>query len=167
MTLSSRIAVMNRGRLEQVGTPGEVYEYPRNRFVADFVGTINIFEVTVRGQVDGGFAVACADTGSELVARPPEGMRLAAGQQCWIAVRPEKIFIDKESGPAPGRNRLKGVVEDLGYLGNLSIYRVRLPGGRVLQVSGQNRVRTARRTVDWDDEVALSWDIDSAVVLSE
>ena len=81
-------------------------------------------------------------------------------------MRPEKIFIDKEPPPAD-RTILKGTVLDLGYFGNLSIYRVQLPSGTVLQVSAQNRRRTAKRTVEWDDEVYVSWDDSSAVLLDE
>jgi putrescine transport system ATP-binding protein len=164
MTLSTRIAVMNEGRFEQVGTPSEVYEYPVNRFVANFVGTINLLETRVIDAADGRVRLSCDATGTELTAHcahtPP------VGSQPWLAVRPEKIFIDKEPPPAD-RTILKGTVLDLGYFGNLSIYRVQLPSGTVLQVSAQNRRRTAKRTVEWDDEVYVSWDDSSAVLLDE
>jgi putrescine transport system ATP-binding protein len=163
MTLSTRIAVMNQGHFEQVGTPGEVYEYPANRFIADFVGNINLLETTVVDSADGQVRLACAATSSELIAHCAEDS--AIGSQCWLAVRPEKIFIDKELPPASDRTVLKGIVLDLGYFGNLSVYRVQLPTGTVLQVSAQNRQRTAHRTVEWDDEVYVSWDIASAIVL--
>ena len=164
MTLSTRIAVMNEGRFEQVGTPREVYENPVNRFVANFVGTINLLETNVVDAADGRVRLSCDATGTELTAHcahtPP------VGSQPWLAVRPEKIFIDKEPPPAD-RTILKGTVLDLGYFGNLSIYRVQLPSGTVLQVSAQNRRRTAKRTVEWDDEVYVSWDDSSAVLLDE
>jgi putrescine transport system ATP-binding protein len=163
MTLASRIAVMNHGRFEQVGTPGEVYEYPGNRFVADFVGSINPFEATVTSVGDGHVVVDCPAAGGSLRASataPP-----APGTRCWVAVRPEKILISK-SPPEGDRDVLKGVVYDLGYFGNLSIYRVRLPSGFMLKVSAQNRVRSATRTVEWDDEVYLSWEVGSAVLLT-
>jgi putrescine transport system ATP-binding protein len=164
MTLSTRIAVMNEGRFEQVGTPREVYENPINRFVANFVGTINLLEARVVDAADGLVRLSCDATGKELSAHcartPP------VGSQQWLAVRPEKIFIDKEPPPAD-RTILKGTVLDLGYLGNLSIYRVQLPSGTVLQVSAQNRRRTAKRTLEWDDEVYVSWDDSSAVLLDE
>jgi putrescine transport system ATP-binding protein len=164
MTLSTRIAVMNEGHFEQVGTPREVYENPINRFVANFVGTINLLETSVVDAADGRVRLSCDATGTELTAHcahtPPVGSRH------WLAVRPEKIFIDKEPPPAD-RTILKGSVLDLGYFGNLSIYRVQLPSGTVLQVSAQNRRRTAKRTVEWDDEVYVSWDDSSAVLLDE
>ncbi len=165
MTLSTRIAVMNQGRFEQVGTPGEVYEYPANRFIADFVGTINLLEATVVDAADGRVRLSCDAAGHELIAHCDHGP--AAGAQRWIAVRPEKIFIDKEPPPSGDRTVLKGIVLDLGYFGNLSIYRVQLPTGTVLQVSAQNRRRSARRTVEWDDEVYVSWDVASAILLDQ
>jgi putrescine transport system ATP-binding protein len=164
MTLSTRIAVMNQGRFEQVGTPGEIYEYPANRFVADFVGNVNLLEATVAGADGGRLKLDCEAAGGSLAAfcegTPPE-----PGARRWVALRPEKIFISKEHPGAADREVLRGVVHDLGYFGNLSVYRVELPTGQMLQVSGQNRVRTARKTVEWDDEVYVSWDIASAIVL--
>jgi putrescine transport system ATP-binding protein len=165
MTLSTRIAVMNQGRFEQVGTPGEVYEYPVNRFIADFVGTINLMETTVVDATNGRARLACDAAGHELIAHCDD--QPAAGSKRWLAVRPEKIFIDKEPPPSGDRTVLKGIVLDLGYFGNLSIYRVQLPTGTVLQVSAQNRHRTAQRTVEWDDEVYVSWDIASAILLDK
>jgi putrescine transport system ATP-binding protein len=169
MTLSTRIAVMNLGRLEQVGTPGEVYEYPVNRFVADFVGNVNLLEATVRSAGDGRLELDCPDLGGAVPA-PVDGAAAAAaepGTRRCIALRPEKILISKESPAGGERTVLRGVVHDLGYFGNLSVYRVELPTGRILQVSAQNRVRTARKTVEWDDEVFVSWDITSAIVLED
>ena len=165
MTLSTRIAVMNQGRFEQIGTPGEVYEYPANRFIADFVGTINLLEGNLIDADSGRVRLNCDQTRSELVADCPDGS--VTGNRHWIAVRPEKIFIDKEPPSASERTVLKGIVHDLGYFGNLSIYKVQLPSGLVLQVSAQNRRRSAVRMVEWDDEVYISWDIASAILLSE
>jgi putrescine transport system ATP-binding protein len=169
MTLSTRIAVMNHGRFEQVGTPGEVYEYPKNRFVADFVGKVNLMEAEVTGVEDGIATLFSKELGAELGAHTGGEQTPTPGSRRWIAVRPEKIFISKE--PPPGnasggvRTVFRGTVEDLGYFGNLSIYRVQLAGGKILQVSGQNRLRTARKTVEWDDEVFVSWDIHSVILL--
>jgi putrescine transport system ATP-binding protein len=165
MTLSSRIAVMNQGRFEQVGTPGEVYEYPANRFIADFVGTINLLETTVVDSANDQVILKCEATGGELTAHGGQGS--VASDKCWLAIRPEKIFIGKEPPTAGERTVLKGTVLGLGYFGNLSVYRVQLPTGIVLQVSAQNRRRTARRTVEWDDEVYVSWDIASAIFLDQ
>ena len=165
MTLSTRIAVMNQGRFEQVGTPGEVYEYPANRFIADFVGNINLLEATVVDSDSSRVRLHCAQIQTELFADCHE--QDITGGQHWVAVRPEKIFIDKEPPSAGDRTVLKGVVLDLGYFGNLSLYKVQLPSGLILQVSAQNRRRSAIRTVEWDDEVYISWDISSAILLTE
>ena len=165
MTLSTRIAVMNEGRLEQVGTPGEVYEYPANRFVADFVGNVNLLQATVAEAADGEVVLDCPDVGGRLIALCDSAPAAAPGSPLWVALRPEKILLSKEAPAAAGRTVLRGTVHDLGYFGNLSVYRVELPTGRILQVSAQNRVRTARKTVEWDDEVFVSWDAGSAVVL--
>jgi putrescine transport system ATP-binding protein len=165
MTLSTRIAVMNRGQFEQVGTPGEVYEYPANRFIADFVGTINILEAKLVNFASGHATLQCDQVQAQLVAECEEAPEKSG--QHWVAVRPEKIFIDKERPTVDGRTVLKGVVLDLGYFGNLSLYKVQLPSGLVLLVSAQNRRRSAVRTVEWDDEVYVSWNISSAILLSE
>jgi putrescine transport system ATP-binding protein len=167
MTLSTRIAVMNEGRLEQVGTPGEVYEYPANRFVADFVGNVNLLQATVAEASADALVLDCPDVGGRLAAEAGAGDRPAPGDSRWVALRPEKIVISKEPPAAEGRTVLRGTVHDLGYFGNLSVYRVELPTGRMLQVSGQNRVRTARKTVEWDDEVFVYWDNRSAIVLQD
>ncbi len=163
MTLASRIAVMHAGRIAQVGTPGEVYEYPANRYVAGFVGNINLIEGCVssaaNGRVtlhsdalDADLAVACDDA-------PAPG-----GELC-VAVRPEKITISREAPNGGERNGVKGVVRDLGYFGDQSLYRVRTKSGAILQVSAQNLRRSAKLTVEWDDEVFLSWEVGSTILL--
>lgn len=163
MILSSRIAVMEKGRFEQVGPPKEVYEYPCNRFVADFIGTINMFEGSVIEVSDGRMRVDSAEAGSELTADASENYERAS--KVCIAVRPEKIFISREEPQNDEDTRLKGIVEDLGYFGNLSLYRIRLDTGKIVQVSAQNRLRTAQRQLEWDDRVFISWTPRSAVVL--
>jgi putrescine transport system ATP-binding protein len=167
MTLSTRIAVMNEGRFEQVGTPGEIYEYPANRFVADFVGNVNLLEAKVAEPAADALVLDCPDLGGRVVAEAAGDERPEPGAGRWLALRPEKIFISKEPPASEGRTVLRGIVHDLGYFGNLSVYRVELPTGRMLQVSGQNRVRTALKTVEWDDEVFVSWDNRSAIVLRD
>ena len=169
MTLATRIAVMNSGSFAQVGTPREIYEYPCNRFIADFVGNINLLDAEVISSADHRVRLRCDDAGAELVAlldNPGDEPSPAGARRC-VAIRPEKIFIDKEPPSANDRTILKGIVLDLGYFGNLSIYRVQLPSGMVLQVSAQNRRRSATRALEWDDEVYVSWDIASAILLSE
>jgi putrescine transport system ATP-binding protein len=179
MTLATRIAVMDSGGFAQVGTPREIYEYPCSRFIADFIGNINLLEAEVIGSADQRVRLRCDDAGAELIAlldnsvdenpesgNPGDAPPSVGARRC-VAVRPEKIFIDKEPPSANDRTVLKGIVLDLGYFGNLSVYRVQLPSGMVLQVSAQNRRRSATRTVEWDDEVYISWDITSAILLSD
>jgi len=163
MILSSRIAVMDQGRFRQVDRPGIVYEYPSDRFVADFIGTINMFDGVVAKSAGGRLELRCDDTEQALVAHTEE--TFTEGDSLTVAVRPEKIYISTEPSDGDDTTCLEGVVEDLGYFGNLSLYKVRLPGGRVLQVSAQNRVRSTHHTVEWDDRVYISWQTKSAVVL--
>ena len=165
MTLSSRIAVMNAGAFEQIGTPGEVYEYPANRFIANFIGNINLLEATVIDCRSGRVRVNCEQTQCVLDVLSDE--QPANGSHQWIAVRPEKIHIDLEKPPAVDRTVLKGTVLDLGYFGNLSVYRVQLPSGAVVQVSAPNRHRSATHKVEWDDKVFISWDTASAIMLTK
>jgi putrescine transport system ATP-binding protein len=164
MILSSRIAVMNQGRFEQVGTPKYVYEYPNNRFVADFIGTINMFEGTVESASSGTIMAHSDAAGATLKALSDDALPI--GSKVCIAVRPEKVFISQQEPENSDDIRLRGVVYDLGYFGNLSLYRIRLASGKIVQVSAQNRRRSAEQFLEWDDEVYISWRADSAVVLS-
>lgn len=165
MILSTRIAVMDEGRFEQVGRPKEVYEYPANRFVADFIGNINMFEGTVDAVTDGSISVSADEADSPLSGLTDRSMQI--GDKVCIAVRPEKIYISDNEPENPQDTRLAGVVHDLGYYGNLSIYRIRLKSGKIVQVSAQNRRRSAERHLEWDDEVFISWRPRSAVVLTD
>lgn len=164
MILSSRIAVMEKGRFEQIGSPKQVYEFPRNRFVADFIGTINMFEGKVTGAGEGELVVESSDAGT-LLAETDEEFK--TGTAVCIAVRPEKIFISQHEPDNDEDTRLSGIVEDLGYFGNLSLYRIRLPSGKIVLVSAQNRRRSVERFVEWEDQVFISWRRRSAVVLAE
>ena len=163
MTLSTRIAVMDEGQFRQVGTPKEIYEFPTNRFVADFIGSINIFKGTVCSVDDEHIFVASDEAGVELTAIKQQAVTI--GQEIEIAVRPEKIFINKERPENAGDICIEGVVDDLGYLGNRSLYRIRLKSGVIVQVSSQNRRRSVTRFLEWEDKVWISWRPRSAVVL--
>ena len=165
MTLSTRIAVMDGGRFLQIGTPGEIYENPNSRFVADFVGNINLVEGVVEGCADGEVAIRCDELGATIPVRSER--RIEPGTRVCVALRPEKILISKEPPPGNDRPTIPGVVFDLAYFGNLSLYRVRIRGEKILEVSAQNRRREAGRYLEWDDEVHLSWDRSSALVLTD
>src|SRR5579862_6423947 len=112
MALATRIAVMDRGKVMQVGTPSEIYEFPQSRFVADFVGTTNLFEGTVARIEPGLVTVQCAETGCEL--EIDDLGRFSPGQRVWIALRPEKIRLSKEPASGNRLNQLKGTVWELG-----------------------------------------------------
>ena len=162
MALATRIAVMDRGRVVQVGTPAEIYEFPQSRFVADFVGTTNLFEGQVGDCAAGVTRISCAETGCDLLV--DASGRFAPGQRVWVALRPEKIRLSKQPA-APGVNQLKGVVWELGYLGNRSTYQIKTTTGKLVTVFAQNERRTSEWSIDWSDEVYLSWPADAAVLL--
>jgi putrescine transport system ATP-binding protein len=165
MALSTRIAVMNRGQVVQVGTPSEIYEFPQSRFVADFIGTTNLFEGTVIGSQSGHLIVRSAEAGIDLIV--DELGRLGIGQRVWVALRPEKILLSKEPVAGDRVNQIKGVVWELGYLGNRSTYRIRTQTGKLVTVFAQNDRRTSEWSIDWSDEVYLCWSPNGAVVLQQ
>jgi len=165
MTLSTRIAVMNQGKFPQIGSPTEIYEYPASRFTADFIGNINIFEGEVSEADADGINVRVPKLGATLRASQPGSV--SKGSSVFLAVRPEKIWISRELPDAHGNTLLTGIVEDQGYFGNLSLYRVRLESGEIIQVSAQNRERKAERSIDWDETVHIYWENTATVVLSE
>ncbi|HEX3849072.1 MAG TPA: ABC transporter ATP-binding protein [Steroidobacteraceae bacterium] len=164
MALSTRIAVMNRGQVLQVGTPSEIYEFPQSRFVADFIGTTNLFEGTVSGTEPGHLIVQSNEAGCELIV--DELGRFGAGQRVWVALRPEKIRLSK-APHGDARNQVRGTVWELGYLGNRSTYRIKTATGKMVTVFAQNDRRTSEWTFDWSDEVYLSWTANCAVVLQQ
>jgi putrescine transport system ATP-binding protein len=166
MTLATRIAVMDRGVIRQTGTPTEIYEYPKTRFVADFIGSINLFDGEVKSARNGSVTVASPAAGKDLVA--DRARDFAKGAKVAVAVRPEKIEISK-SKPVQGRNAIRGKVVDLGYFGKDSLYRVRLASGELVRVNHVNGRRGGEneRVAVWEDEVWLSWEPASAIVLAE
>ena len=166
MTLATRVAVMDRGAIRQIGTPTEVYEYPATRFVADFIGSINMFEGRVASLADGLAGIEVPELAGPVQARCLQD--LAPGQAITLAVRPEKIAISRER-PAATANVTPGVVEDLGYFGKDSLYRVRLPSGRVVSVNSVNsrRAGETERVAQWEDAVWLAFDPSAAILLKD
>ena len=163
MALATRIAVMDRGKVLQVGTPSEIYEFPQTRYVADFVGTTNLFEGTVASCEPGLITVSCPEAGCELCV--DDVGRFTPGQKVWLALRPEKIRLSKQPNSAGRINQLKGVVWELGYLGNRSTYRIKTASGKLVTVFTQNERRTSEWSIDWSDEVYVTWPADAAVLL--
>jgi putrescine transport system ATP-binding protein len=166
MTLATRIAVMDKGEIRQTGTPTEIYEFPRSRFVADFIGSINQCEGTVNYAGNGRAVVACEAWGTEVTVACDEA--LPVGGKVSVAVRPEKISIDRHK-PSDGLNVLPGKVMDLGYFGKDSLYRVKLASNTLLRVNRVNerRANEGERVAVWEDEVWLSFEPSAAIVLKE
>ena len=163
MTLSDRIAIMEQGQFVQIGSPNLIYENPRSKFVADFLGNINLLQAIITEQNDKEIVVECAALGGELKFDQTEQ---ANASEMTVALRPEKVMIEKNMPTNDDQSRIKGIVEDFGYFGNLSIYRVKTESGHVIQVSKQNRDRV-EQSIKWEDEVYLSWDDESLMLLGE
>lgn len=163
MALATRIAVMDRGKVVQVGTPAEIYEFPQSRFVADFVGTTNLFEGVVASCAPGLTTVNCNETGCDLLV--DDVGRFTPGQRVWVALRPEKIRLSKQPAEASRANQLRGTVHQLGYLGNRCTYQIKTASGKLITVFSQNERRTSEWSIDWSDEVYVSWNADAAVLL--
>jgi putrescine transport system ATP-binding protein len=163
MTVASRIAVMDHGELVQISTPGEIYEAPQSRYVAQFIGDVNILEGKVADAGDGYAEIAPVADGTLFKAQAPNG--LAKGQQVWLALRPEKIRICLDT-PASAVNAIQGKVIDIGYLGSISHYHVLTPSGQKLTALRANAAHTVERTINWDDEVWLEWPAEAGIVLT-
>ncbi|MDQ0472622.1 ABC transporter ATP-binding protein [Labrys wisconsinensis] len=165
MTMSDRIAVMDHGKLVQVAPPGEIYEQPNSKYVADFIGNINILEGKVTGQSGSAVNVASSTTGATLTVESQES--LAAGQTVYVAVRPEKMQISFDA-PNGSANTLSGEVFDIGYLGDWTNYLVDVAGGsgQRLRVSKANMSRFVERPITWEDKIFVSFAPDAGVLLT-
>jgi putrescine transport system ATP-binding protein len=155
---------MDRGAIVQVATPAEIYEQPRTRFIAEFVGDVNIIEGTVAGRDDGLWRIESAAAMGPLRIDDPDEV-LEAGQSVAVAVRPEKMILHRDR-PEGEANVLAGEVWDIGYLGDWTIYRVKLDTGAIIRVSQANASRFVADPVTWEERVCLSFAPDAAVILS-
>lgn len=167
MTVSSRIAVMDHGKLVQVSTPGEIYESPQSRYVANFIGDVNVFECKVKSAQADGPAVLVWDAGGGTefkVAASPAG--LTPGQTVWLALRPEKVKICTERSP-DAVNAIDGKVEDIGYLGSISHYHVNVASGQRVTALRANAAHTVESSINWESQVWLEWPADAGVVLTK
>lgn len=162
MTLATRIGVMNEGVIRQVGEPREIYEAPTSRFVADFIGSVNLFEGRVGPAAPDLMRIETDDMGP-VDALPMAG--LTQGQTVSLAIRPERLNLSREA-PAGGVRSVSGIVEDLAYGGHLTTYRVRLSSGRVVSVMLSNRLRD-EDPISWDEAVHVSWQPAAVRVLTE
>ncbi len=161
MTLASRIGVMNRGEIVQIGTPRQIYEFPSSRFVADFIGSVNLFDGRMTEDEPDYVRVACPDLPAPVFI--DHGLSAPPNAQLWVAIRPEKIALVREQ-PAATDNFARGTVAEIAYMGDLSIYVVKLPNGREVRVTQTNVARKGEERFTWGDEVYLTWDGSSPVV---
>ncbi len=163
MTLADRIAVMDKGQVKQVGPPGEVYEHPSSRFVANFLGSMSQYEAVVskvsgqNAEIDVPAFARSVQTGilSDLV----------KGETLTLAIRPEKLMIHHDRPDAA--NVIEGEIKDLAYFGKDSLYRVILPSGQLLSVHAVNAKRKGDKRPDWHDKVWISFDPASAILLRD
>ncbi|MFO1149065.1 MAG: ABC transporter ATP-binding protein [Alsobacter sp.] len=162
MAMADRIAMMERGRLVQVGTPPEIYEAPATREVAAFVGDITLFDGCVAEHAGGTVEVDCPAVGARLAVATDRPVR--AGEAVCVGVRPEKLSLwAQRPGDAP--NVLEGVVWDIGYLGDWTLFRVRLATGATVKVARPNAGRQAG-AIAWEDRVWLTFEPAAAVLLA-
>lgn len=170
MTLASRIGVMNQGEIVQVGTPSEIYEFPNSRFVADFIGSVNLFEGRLIEDEPDHVRVESSELGGRIfvdhgVSTPPDA-------RVWVAVRPEKITLSRTPPPAvsgvpQGDNGAAGTVKEIAYMGDLSIYLVQLTGGKMVRVTQPNTLRHAEDRITWDERVYVHWHPSSGIVVAD
>ena len=160
MTLSTRIAVMDRGRFIQTGTPTEIYEYPSDRFVADFIGSANILDGKVVSNLEGMIEVSTYLGEFSF----KSNSNISEGSNLFVGLRPEKISIKKATTKSKDTT---GYIHDIGYFGNTSRYKVRLDEGQIIDVTAQNqkRPKNAEDRLTYEDKVNLSWDNSSAMLL--
>ena len=165
MVLATRIAVMDKGQFIQIGSPTEIYEYPENRFVANFIGSANIFEGTILENNNNSLKIA-TELGEITL---EQSSALAVGSSVFLGLRPEKISISKDPSASKDGFTTSGVVEDIGYLGNTSRYKIRLDQGTLVDVTAQNHLRPQNRThaFSWEEKVTLRWDASNIMLLKK
>jgi putrescine transport system ATP-binding protein len=164
MTLSSRIGLMNHGEIIQVGTPSDMYEYPASRFAAEFIGSVNMFEGRLVEDEPSYVRIGCEDLEAPIYV--DHGVSSAPDATVWAAIRPEKILMTREK-PDLVDNWASAVVQDIAYMGDMSIYLLRLDSGKVVRVTQPNTYRHADDRITWEERVFLHWHPDSPVVVTK
>jgi putrescine transport system ATP-binding protein len=166
MTLASRIAVMNRGEIVQIGTPTEIYEFPGTKFVADFIGSVNMFEGRLVEDLPDRVRIQSDELGGVIYV--DHGISAAPGTNVWAAVRPEKILIQRTAPPDTRENCVRGVVKEIAYMGDMSVYLVKIDSGKTVRVTLPNIERLSDdERILWDETVYLSWHPGSPVVVTQ
>ncbi|EXJ16629.1 ABC transporter ATP-binding protein [Imhoffiella purpurea] len=163
MTMSTRIAVMEAGQIMQVDTPTAIYEFPTCRFVAEFIGSVNLFEGKVMAS-EGNEILVEAGAGFTIRMRSYQPHPL--GTPVTVAIRPEKMRLCAQYDPE-AVNQIEGVVEDIAYLGDVSIYRIRIDEGRLVEMTLTNIQPRTEQALTWEQKVAIEWSPTSGVVLTE
>ena len=172
LSMASRIAVINKGEVAQLAAPSDLYEYPANRFVADFVGSVNIFEGKLIVDDPDKAAVDCPGLGKVYL---NHGVTGPHGADVWVALRPEKMYlhvqgkgkaVEAAAKDAPeGHNFARGVIKGMSYLGDVTLFEIKLDSGAMIRVSRPNLSRHDQEDFTWDDKVSMHWRADSPVVL--
>jgi putrescine transport system ATP-binding protein len=162
MTMASRIAVMSEGRFLQVGSPSDIYETPATRFVADFIGNVNLMDGMVVVDEADHVVIDCADCRHYV----GHGITGTQGMPVTVALRPEKITLQREK-PADEYNCVGGKVEEMSYFGDTTVYRVKLASGKILAVSVANTERQRENAPTWGDVVWAHWSPQAHVVLTQ
>jgi putrescine transport system ATP-binding protein len=166
MTLASRIGVMNRGEIVQIGTPTEIYEFPMTKFVADFIGSVNMFEGQLVEDLPDRARIKSDELGGIIYI--DHGISSAPGATVWAAVRPEKINILRQPPENTSENCVKGVVKEIAYMGDVSIYLVKIDSGKTIRVTLPNVERLSDdERIAWDETVWLTWHGSSPVVVTQ
>ena len=162
MTMAQRIAIMDQGWIVQVGTPMDIYESPVSRHVAEFVGSVNIFEGEIVADMEDHVIIDCPQLDRQIYLGHGVTTR-AEDKSAVYALRPEKVFVTTEQ-PEQQYNWAHGVVHDIAYLGGHSVYYIKLDSGKLVQAFFANSERRLPRPT-WEDQVYISWDDDGGVVL--
>jgi len=165
MTLATRIGVMNQGEIAMIGEPTDIYEFPNSRFVANFIGSANMVEGIVTEDEPDHVRIRSAELGADIYVG--HGVDCAPDQLLWWAIRPEKMSLGREKPVTRhGANVTTGTVEEIAYLGDISVYQVALESGKRIRVSQTNSVRGNPDAITWDERVYVSWDDNAGSVLT-
>ena len=165
MTMASRIAIMSEGSFLQVGAPGEIYETPATRFVADFIGNVNLMDGTLDVDAPDHCVIGCADCKQYV----GHGITGTEGMAVTVALRPEKIQLSRDKPQAEGEsfNTAVGTVKEMAYFGSYTVYRLQLASGALLKVSMANTERHREDEITWGDQVWAHWSDSAQVVLTQ
>lgn len=163
MTMSSRIALMRDGRIEQVDNPRRMYEFPASRYAAGFIGSVNLFNGQVISHDDDLVQIHCEQAGCELQVH--HSQPLTPGMDVTVAIRPEKIAVRQQHQNEA--NSTQGIIQEIAYLGDVSIYHVELASGQRLQFTQPNVQALAEQPLTWGQQVAIHWSAFSCGVLTQ